>query len=436
MEKIKLSKIRKLSGEFIAPSDKSISQRAAMISAIAQGKTRILNFLDCDDCRWAISAFKKMQVKMRLLIDKGQTVLEVEGKGPYGLQAPKSAIYLGNSGTTMRLISGILIAQKFKSKLRGDKALSKRPMKRIIEPLRQMGAEIHGFLRQKEEYPPLAIKGNELKAIKYKMPLSSAQVKSSILLAGLYAQGKTKVQEKLKTRDHTERMLKLFQADLKTRGLSIIICGQRELISPESMFIPGDISSCAFFIVAATLVKDSRLIIRKVGLNPTRTYLLKILKRMGAKIKIIKNNLNAYEPYGDLFIQSAVIKATTVTKDEVAFCIDELPILTVAACLAKGTTKICGVAELRIKETDRIHSMVTNLKKMGASIENRGNDLIVNGPRKLKGARLESFGDHRTAMSMAIAGLLAEQATTINDTECINKSFPDFMNILKSLISN
>jgi len=431
MEKVKIEKINRLYGEFIAPSDKSVSQRAVIISSIAKGKTKIRNFLDCDDSRHTIGVFR--QIGIALVEKDGE--LEVAGKGLFGLKKPEQKISAGNSGTTLRLISGILAAQHFNSILSAERSLSTRPMRRIIEPLQKMGADISGRVKENDVYPPLVIKGQNLFPIRYKIPINSAQVKSAILLAGLYANGLTAVEENLKTRDHTERMLLLFKAGIKVRGLKVYIQGNKELVPPRELFVPGDMSSCLFFIVAATVVKNSQVVIRQVGINPTRSYALKILKRMGANIEIkkIKRQLNPYEPVADLIIKSSVLKAVTITTNEVDYCIDEIPILSVAASMAKGTTVIKNALELRVKETDRIKSMVINLKKMGAKIKNRDNDMIINGPNCLSGSQLSSFGDHRTAMSMAVAGLTASGETEITGSECIDKSFPKFMDTLTFL---
>lgn len=352
-----------------------------------------------------------------------------------GLKKPKTSMYIGNSGTTMRLIAGILAAQDFRSILSADASLSARPMKRITAPLRAMGAQIKARKKTGQEYPPLTIDGGDLKSISYFLPVKSAQVKSCILLAGLFAQGTTRLREQIKTRDHTERMLKLFKARISVSGLNVGIKQTKELVAPKKIFVPGDISSAAFFIVAATLLNGSRLKIKKVGLNPTRIYFLKILKRMGADFEVLEkcSNLKAFEPYADIQVLGAQLKSTIIKEDEAAYCIDELPIICVAACFAKGQTKIIGAGELRVKETDRIYSMVTNLRKMGADIKNFGNDLIINGSGALYGAEVESFGDHRTAMSMVIAGLMACGQTTVKNTSCINKSFPEFMKILKNI---
>jgi len=308
-------------------------------------------------------------------------------------------------------------------------------MQRVITPLKKMGASIHGRRARNKQYPPLKIKGGELSAINYKMPIKSAQVKSCVLLAGLNAYGTTCVQEILKTRDHTERMLKLFGAKLNIRGMQISLKGQKDLVAPRSFMVPGDISSAAFFIVAACIIPGSKLTVRNVGLNPTRIALIKLLKRMGAKIKVSdkSKHMKAFEPYADLIVEYSKLKAITIKETDVAFAIDEIPILCVAATQAKGVTRIINGSELRIKETDRIHSMVTNLKKMGADIKTLGDDLIIKGPTQLHGVQVDSFGDHRTAMCMAIAGLTGEGMTYIKNTRCIDKSFPDFMKILKNI---
>jgi len=434
-QQISVTKIKAIRGEMTAPADKSVSQRAVMISALAGGKTTINNFLDCDDCRRTIDAFAAMGIKIREDRSRGQPVLCVEGKGLSGLRKPRKPLFIGNSGTTMRLIAGILSGQSFPSVLTGDASLSNRPMKRIIDPLRSMGADLTGRKKTGQEYPPLKINGRPLQAIKYVMPVASAQVKSSILLAGLFAQGVTRVRELLKTRDHTERMLRLFGADIVVRGLQVSLRGGTPLRSPGALVVPGDISSCAFFMVAAPLVPGSKLRINNVGLNPTRAALVMLLRRMGADIRIVRggNRLAAYEPCADIIVRTHPLRAITINERDVAYAIDELPIICVAACFAKGTTRIRGAHELRVKETDRIHSMVTNLQKMGAQIRDVGNDLVIRGTGRLHAAEVDSFGDHRTAMSMAVAGLLCEGKTTVTNAHCIHKSFPLFDGILRSI---
>lgn len=368
-----------------------------------------------------------------------------------GLKKPGAAIFVGESGTTLRLLLGVLAGQDFAARLVAAKSLSGRPMLRVNSPLRLMGAAIRARGARsgpaREEYPPLSIRGGALKPVIYRMPVASAQVKSAILLAGLYAPGETAVIEQARTRDHTERMLKVFRAVIKRSGNRITVRGGRELRSPGEIFIPGDISSAAFFVVLTSVLADSELKIKNIGLNPTRTGAIKVLKRMGARIRVLhhgavraaahKNKI--FEPMGDLLVSSSSLKGTSVKKEEIPSLIDELPILMVAACFAKGRTVFSGVEELRVKEADRIKSMCSNLNKMGADIEvvEKKGDIrvIVNGVKGLKGAFVKSFGDHRTAMSMVIAGLKAQGETAVDDVSCIDKSFPSFLRILKSLIS-
>ena len=316
-------------------------------------------------------------------------------------------------------------------------------MLRVTAPLRMMGATIKAKINQNkeskiEEYPPLTIKGGYLKPITYRMPVASAQVKSAILLAGLYAKGKTCVIERVKTRDHTERMLRLFRADIKVNQNTIVIKGKKELVSPGRIFIPGDISSAVFFMVLGTILPNSRILIKDINLNPSRIGIIKVLKRMGADIQVLGNGAVGFEPIGDIIIKSSKLKSTIIKKEEIPSLIDELPILMVAACFAKGESVLEGVGELRIKETDRIRSMSENLKKMGADIRvlktPKSEKIIIQGRRGLIGAAVKSFGDHRTAMSMVVAGLAAEGQTRIDNISCINKSFPNFLSLLKTII--
>lgn len=441
MNKITIKPVKKISGTIVVPADKSISHRAVMISSIAEGKSRIENFLSAEDCLRTLKAFRQMGVA---ITKHGGTVI-IEGVGVRGLRKPKEPIYCGNSGTTMRLLSGILAGQDFQATLSGDESLSGRPMARIAGPLGMMGAEIKGSRvkglgsRKNEFYPPFTIRGGKLKAIDYVMPVASAQVKSCILLAGLYADGITSVTEPAPSRDHTERMLRLFGVKVSSKGKKIFIEGGQQLKAID-LEVPADISSAAFFIVAASIVKNSKLTIKAVGVNPTRTGVLDIMKAMGAKIEIIRRPSSIvshpsynFEPVADLIIESANLKATTIKGSVIPRAIDELPVIMVAATQAKGTTKIIGAKELRVKETDRIKSMTLGLKKMGADITLKGDDIYIKGPVKLKGARLKSFGDHRTAMSLAIAGLAAKGQTVIEDTSCIFTSFPNFKEILSEI---
>jgi 3-phosphoshikimate 1-carboxyvinyltransferase len=365
-----------------------------------------------------------------------------------GLSKSKSPIFVGDSGTTLRLILGILAGFDFETKIIAGSSLSKRPMLRVTAPLRMMGAVIKSRLPSPgsrtpnpEEYPPITIKGGNLKPIVYKIPVASAQVKSAVIFAGLYADGETKVIEPVKTRDHTERILKLFKAAIITGRKKITIKGGRELISPKKIYVPGDISSASFFMVLAAIIPGSRVIIRKVSLTPSRAGIIKVLKRMGADIRVsgLGSRVSGGEPMGNVTVKSSNLAAVKIGKEEIPSLIDELPVLMVAACFAKGRSIFEGVAELRVKETDRITSMCENLKRMGAVIKavkpaGKSENIIIEGGRALKGSPVGSFGDHRTAMSMIVAGLAAEGQTRVDGVECINKSFPGFVNTLKSLL--
>lgn len=436
-----------LRGEILLLGDKSIASRSIIISAISYGKTIIENFPASKDCLATIKAFRSLGIKITekpASPSQDKKTITVLGRGLYGLKRPKGNIFFGDSGTTLRLVLGVLAGQNFAATLTAGKSLTQRPMRRVTFPLRKMGAIINSRLKTQnsklEEYPPITIRGGNLKAITYKMPIASAQVKSAILLAGLYAKGITKVIEPTKTRDHTERMLKLFKARIKVKHNTILIEGGKELASAGRIFVPADISSASFFIVSATLLPNSRILIKRVSLNPTRTGIIKVLKRMGADIRVRSYGLGvrSYEPIGDIIVRTNQLKGTVVKKKEIPSLIDELPILMVAACFAEGVTTFAGVSELRVKETDRIRSMSDNLRAMGADIDvvgsADGEKVVIRGGKSLQGAAVKSFQDHRTAMSMVVAGLRAEGRTTIDDIFCINKSFPNFLSILKRLI--
>lgn len=423
---MKIRPAKRIEGEITLPGDKSISHRAVMIGSIADGTSRIENFLKAEDCIATIDAFRKMGVNIRF----DNKSLLVGGAGLRGLKKPPSAIYLGNSGTTMRLLLGILAGQDFEATLSGDESLSNRPMRRVTVPLREMGADIQG--RDDANFAPLSIRGGKLHAIDYESSIPSAQIKSSILFAGLYADGITSVTEPFKSRDHTERMLSLFGAALSVENLKVSIRNSVPLEARE-MTIPGDISSGAFFVVGALLLQGSELTLRGVGFNKTRTGIIDILKRMGARIEA-KNIRGDWEPICDLVVSSSNLKAATVEKSEIPKAIDELPVLMAAAVYAKGRTVIKGAGELRVKETDRINSMFSNLNKMGAKASCKGDDVVIEGTGSLRGAELSSFGDHRTAMAISIAGLCASSGDSIiDDVSCVETSFPEFFNILKSI---
>ncbi len=424
---IHIEKISLLRGEISVGGDKSISHRAVMISSIAKGDSVIRNLLRGEDCRATIDAFKNMGISVNTGAD-GNTI--IRGKGLKGLKQPEGNLYLGNSGTSMRLLLGILAGQDFKAVLKGDLSLSKRPMKRVTHPLMLMGAEIEGA--DSANFAPITIYGRPLKHISHKSLIASAQVKSSIMLAGLYADGKTMVTEPYKSRDHTERMLTLFGADINEEGLTISIegLGGKEL-KPRQIDIPADISSAAFFIILGTIVKDAEINIIRCGINPTRTGIIKVLKDMGADIELV-NKAGDFEPIADIIVRSSTLKAVKVLKEQVPSLIDEIPLIALCATQAEGTTLIEGIGELRVKETDRVNSILTNLKAFGADIEVGGDTFIIKGPKRLQGASVESFGDHRTAMMSIIAGCIADNKTIVNNSDCIATSFPNFMNILKA----
>ncbi|MFH1552632.1 MAG: 3-phosphoshikimate 1-carboxyvinyltransferase [Candidatus Omnitrophota bacterium] len=425
-------KIRKassgLKGELALPPDKSISHRSVMFASISGGRCCIRNFLLGEDCMRTLEAFRAMGVE----ISVKDNMVTVHGRGLKGLKEPQGELYLGNSGTTMRIISGILAGQDFTSVLTGDESLSRRPMRRIIEPLSLMGARIESA--EGTSCAPLRIKGKTpLNPIDYSMPIASAQVKSCVLAAGLYANGKTSVSEPFQSRDHTERMLEYFSADIKREGLTTEITGLEEL-APKDLEIPADISSAAFFIVAALLVKGSRLIMRGVGLNPTRIGIINVLKRMGASIQILDCR-ESLEPAGDIEVRHSDLKGTVVEEEEIPLLIDEIPVLTVAAAMAEGTTVIKGIKELKVKETDRAKSVIENLSRMGIRLEEEEDTLIIPGKSvRLNAAELDSFGDHRTAMSMAVAGLVSEGTCLIRDTACVDTSYPGFFADLEKLV--
>lgn len=424
-----LEKVSKLKGSISIPGDKSISHRSLILGSIAQGKTRVYNLLNSLDCLRTLGCMQALGAKIEL--DKDNSV-KIKGRGLNGLQEPKDILDVGNSGTTIRLLAGLLSGQKFYSVLNGDNSIRRRPMKRVIQPLKLMGANIWG--RDNSQLAPLSIKGSKIRPIRYTLPVASAQVKSALLLAGLYVTGETVIKEPLSTRDHTERMLKIMQADIKISSSEIKLRGEKELKDTE-IFIPGDISSAAYFIAAASILKGSQIIIKQVGVNPTRTGIIEILKKMGTKINLLDYQIKSNEPRADLKIEYSSLKGVEIDEKDVPFLIDELPLIAVVATQAQGKTIVKGAKELRVKETDRIKAIVSELKKMGADIEEREDGFVVKGPSKLKGAVCESYNDHRIAMSLAIAALLAEGKTIIKNPECIDISFPGFKKTLQKLIN-
>lgn len=418
-----------LRGTITLPGDKSISHRAIMLGSLAEGDVKIEGLSNCEDCQRTLKTFQKMGIKIE---NRSESQLLIHGNGLNGLSRPRGPIDAGNSGTTMRLLSGILAGQKFPSRIEGDESLNSRPVDRIIQPLRLIGASIIG---REDKYPPLKIKPAKLHSIDYTSPIASAQVKSSVLLAGLYADGTTSVTEPAKSRDHTEKMLCWLGAEIKVEGLKVSINGKKPLVAKD-IKVPGDISAAAFFIVAASIIKNSAITILNVGINPTRMGLIKALNRMGAKIQILNKHKINNEPVGDIEVKASKLRGYTFKGSVIPELIDEIPVLCVAACFAKGETLIRDAKELRVKETDRIHSMALGLKKLGAKIGELEDGLIIKGDPAWAGEGdvVDSFGDHRTAMALAIAGLKASGKTRIEHAECINISFPEFESILQKLL--
>lgn len=425
MKEIKIKPCEVIRGTIEVPGDKSISHRAVMFGAIAKGITEADNFLTGEDCISTVNAFRSMGVDINVTGKK----VRVEGVDLRGLKKPEKELYLGNSGTTMRLISGILAGQNFEVVLTGDESLSSRPMKRIIEPLKKMGVDIISV--PGTGTAPLKIKGGKVEPMSFELKVASAQVKSCILLAGLYANGLTSVTEPFVSRDHTERMLRFFGVKVKSTGRQSVLENSGNLeLKGSKIFVPSDISSAAFFMVAAAILKGSDLTIRNVGINPTRRGIIDVLLRMGAKIEL-QNVKELYEPVGDLRITGAKLHGTKIEPQEIPLLIDEIPVICVAASCAEGKTEICDVEELKVKETDRIMSMSTNLKKMGVDISSDGKNLFINGKAgRKKPGEFVSYGDHRTAMSMAIAALNTEGESVVKDVECVETSFPGFFTLL------
>jgi 3-phosphoshikimate 1-carboxyvinyltransferase len=417
-----------LRGELTLPGDKSLSHRSVIFASIAEGATHINGFLMGEDTQNTAKAVQKMGIQIDGL---GTDHLLVHGKGLDGLSEPAGVLDLGNSGTGMRLLAGLLAGQDFFSVLTGDEYLVKRPMGRVIEPLRRMGAQIEG--RSNGKLAPLAIKGagSGTKAIDYTSPVASAQVKSALLLAGLYADGETSVMEPSKSRDHTERMFGFFGVDIKEQGLRVSVRGRQKLRAQGPLDIPSDISSAAFFLVAASIVPGSDLVIKNTGVNPTRTGIIDALRLMGADIMLLNQREQAGEPVADIRVQHKKLKAVQIAGDLVPRAIDEIPVLSVAASYAEGTTVIRDAAELRVKESDRIATMATELRKMGVKITERPDGMEIIGQASLAGAICESHGDHRIAMSMAVAGLAARGETFVQDCGWIDTSFPGFERLLR-----
>lgn len=426
-----VSPVKSFQGDLAVPGDKSISHRAAILTGLSDGACRVENFLPSEDCVNTLRAMAQLGVRYEVRKGSEDQPVDLLVQGCGGtLRAPKKALDCGNSGTGMRLLAGVLAAQDFDSVLVGDKSLSSRPMGRIMKPLEAMGArfETRG---KKPGCAPLHITGGRLQAITYEMPMASAQVKSAILLAGLFAPGLTTVVQPAANRDHTERLLNAFGVRVESEDNRISLQGEQK-IKARDLVVPGDISSAAFWLVAAACRPGSRLVIANVGLNPTRTALLEVLKRMGARIEVNLQSEDGGEPRGQVSVEGGALTGTTIRPEEVPNLIDEVPILAVAGALAQGEMTIRNAAELRVKETDRIDTTVRNLRAMGGEVEEFDDGMVISGGRSLRGARLASFGDHRIAMAFAIAGLLADEGrTVIEDTACVATSYPGFADHLE-----
>ncbi len=416
-----------LRGSFELIGDKSISHRAIMFSSISKGNNKISNFLMGHDCLSTISCFRKMGVDIEIV---GKDVF-VKGNGLRSLKKPNDILDVGNSGTTIRLIMGILAGNNFESILVGDESIGKRPMKRVTDPLKSMGCIIDG--KDDGNYTPIKINGGNLKSIDYNMPVASAQVKSSLILASLYADGQSIINEKVKSRNHTEIMLKSFGADIEVDNLSIKVNPTNELYNHD-IYVPGDISSAAFIIVGALISEGSEVLIKNVGLNSTRTGILDVVKSMNGNLEILDKRFVGGEVVGDILVKySPNLNSTTIDKEIIPRLIDEIPVIAVLATQCEGTTIIKDAHELKVKESNRIKAVVDNLKKMGADIEELEDGMVINGKSKLKGAHIETFKDHRIAMSFSIANLISEGEVTLDNSLCVDISFPGYFNLLKDL---
>lgn len=416
-----------LNGIVTVPGDKSISHRAVMLGALAKGDTHITNFLRGADCLSTMDCFRKMGIS----IDDMGTEIVVHGKGLHGLSEPDCMLDVGNSGTTTRLICGILAGQQFSSTLNGDASIQKRPMRRIIEPLSQMGANIRSI--KDNGCAPLIVAPATLHGIHYRTPVASAQVKSSILFAGMYADGETTVTEPALSRNHSELMLRRFGAKLTGEGTTVTIAPEPKLVG-QSICVPGDISSAAFFIAAGLIVPHAEICIRNVGINPTRDGILRVVQQMGGSVTMENVRTDTAEPTADLIVKSSTLTGATIGGDIIPTLIDELPVIAVIACFAKGTTIIKDAAELKVKESNRIDSVARSLRAMGAHVTATDDGMIIEGGYPLHGAVIDSCLDHRIAMSFAIAALAADGMTEIKDAECVNISYPTFYDTLYSLI--
>lgn len=417
-----------LKGSFELIGDKSISHRAIMFSSISKGHNKISNFLMGEDCLSTIDCFRKMGVDIKI---EGKDVI-VKGNGLYGLKKPNDILDVGNSGTTIRLIMGILAGNKFDATIIGDNSIGKRPMKRVTDPLRSMGCKIEG--KDDANYTPIKIYGGNLSSINYKMPVASAQVKSSIILASLYADKMSTIEEKVRSRNHTEIMLKSFGADININDLQININPVDELYS-QDIYVPGDISSAAFIIVGALITKGSEVLIKNVGLNETRTGIIDVVKSMNGNIEIFNKRLVGGEIVGDILVKyTENLCQTTIDKSIIPRLIDEIPIIAILASQAEGTTIIKDAKELKVKESNRIKAIVENLKNMNCDIEELEDGMIIKGKSKLKASYIKTYNDHRIAMAFSIANLICEGEIKLDNKNCVDISFPGYYDLLNKLM--
>ncbi|MGE7759460.1 3-phosphoshikimate 1-carboxyvinyltransferase [Peribacillus sp. NPDC097895] len=418
--------IQSLRGLIAIPGDKSISHRSIMFGALAEGETTVTNFLPGADCLSTISCFRQLGVHIE---QEGHQV-RIEGKGFHGLKEPEEVLDVGNSGTTIRLMMGILAGQDFSAVLVGDESIAKRPMSRVVNPLREMGAIIDG--RKGAEYTPLFIRGGKLQGFRYELPVASAQVKSAIILAGLQAEGETTIVEPEETRDHTERMIQEFGGKIEKDGQTIKVSGN-QVFKGTTIQVPGDISSAAFFMVAAAITENSEVVLKNVGLNSTRSGIIDVMKSMGADISI-EMKASEGEPTGDITVRSSRLKGTTISGDLIPRLIDEIPVIALLASQAEGITTIKDAAELKVKETNRIDTVANELSILGADITPTADGLIINGRKALNGGMVTSHGDHRIGMMLAVAALIADGEVELGDPDAIDVSYPQFFEHMTHLI--
>ena len=423
---------RSIRGTIELPGDKSISHRYAVLAALARGRSEIAHYSAAADCQSTLDCLAGLGVGVERTGRNGDAELVITGTGTDGLRAPRASLDAGNSGTTMRLLAGVLAGQPFDSKLTGDSSLRRRPMRRVIEPLERMGARIQA---SEANFAPLEIRGSVLRSIQYKLPVPSAQVKSAVLLAGLFADGETSVEEPVRTRDHTEVALREFGADVRRAGNAVTVSGRPRLEARQAM-VPGDLSSAAFFFGAALILPGSSLVIHNVGLNPTRSAVLDVLRGWGAPISVVDLRGESGELIGDVSIRHADLSGGRLSGELIAQLIDELPMLAALGPYTEQGVEICDAAELRVKESDRIAVLADNLRRMGARVEERADGLRIEGRSagRLRGAEIDPRGDHRMAMAFAVAALGAEGGSSIRDSDCVGISYPDFFETLQGAV--